>query len=44
MLDENLSLLEIAKKITGDEDVKVLEENITQFMNVIAQKNICQKD
>lgn len=29
MLDENLSLLEIAKKITGDEDVKVLEENIT---------------
>lgn len=29
MLDENLSLLEIAKKITGDEDVKVLKENIT---------------
>lgn len=29
MLDEKLSLLEIAKKVTGDENVKVLEENIT---------------
>ena len=28
MLDENLSLLEIAKKVTGDSKVKVLEENI----------------
>ena len=27
MLDENLSLLEIAKRITGDEDVQVIEEN-----------------
>ncbi len=29
MLDNNLSLTEIAKKITGDKDVKVIEENIT---------------
>lgn len=28
MLDEKLTLLEIAKKVTGDENVKVLEENI----------------
>ncbi len=27
MLDQNLSLLEIAKKVTGDKNVKVLEEN-----------------
>ena len=29
MLDQNLSLLEIAKKVTGDENVQILEENIT---------------
>ena len=29
MLDENLSLQEIAKKITGDEKVEIVEENIT---------------
>lgn len=29
MLDENLSLEEIAKKITGDEKVEIIEENIT---------------
>ena len=29
MLDKNLSLQEIAEKITGDKDVKVIEENIT---------------
>lgn len=29
MLDENLSLIDIAKKITGDEDVQIIEENIT---------------
>ena len=29
MLDENLSLQEIAQKITGDEKVEVIEENIT---------------
>lgn len=29
MLDENLSLQEIAKRITGDEEVKIIEENIT---------------
>ena len=28
MLDQNLSLQEIARKITGDENVKILEENI----------------
>lgn len=26
MLDENLTLLEIAKKVTGDENVKVIED------------------
>lgn len=29
MLDQNLSLVEIAKKVTGDEKVKIIEENIT---------------
>lgn len=29
MLDEKLSLTDIAKKVTGDERVKVIEENIT---------------
>lgn len=29
MLDQNLSLLEIAKKVTGDENIKIIEENIT---------------
>ena len=29
MLDQNLSLIEIAKKITGDENIKTIEENIT---------------
>ena len=29
MLDEKLTLTEIAKRITGDEDIKVVEENIT---------------
>lgn len=29
MLDQKLSLLEIAKKVTGDENVQVIEENIT---------------
>lgn len=28
MLDENLSLIDIAKRVTGDENVKVIEENI----------------
>ena len=28
MLDENLSLLEIAKKVTGDDNVKVVQDNI----------------
>lgn len=29
MLDQKLSLIEIAKKVTGDEKIKVIEENIT---------------
>lgn len=29
MLDQNLSLKEIAVKITGDENVEIIEENIT---------------
>lgn len=29
MLDEKVSLLEIAKKVTGDKNVKIIEENIT---------------
>ena len=29
MLDKNLSLLEIAKKVTGDKNVKVIEDDIT---------------
>ena len=29
MLDENLSLEEIAKKVTGDEKIEILEDNIT---------------
>lgn len=29
MLDQNLSLTEIAKKVTGDENVQIIEENIT---------------
>ena len=29
MLDKNMSLLEIAKAVTGDENVKIIEENIT---------------
>lgn len=29
MLDENLTLEEIARKITGDENVEIIEENIT---------------
>ena len=28
MLNENLSLLEIAKKVTGDDKIKIIEENI----------------
>lgn len=29
MLDENLSLLEIAKKVTGDKNVRIIEDNST---------------
>lgn len=28
MLDDNLSLIEIAKKVTGDNNIKIIEENI----------------
>lgn len=29
MLDQKLSLIEIAKKVTGDENIQIIEENIT---------------
>lgn len=29
MLDQNLSLVDIARKVSGDENVKIIEENIT---------------
>ena len=29
MLDNNLTLEEVAKKITGDEDIEVIEQNIS---------------
>ena len=29
MLDQELSLIEIAKKVTGDENIKIIEDNIT---------------
>ena len=29
MLDKNLSLIDIAKAVTGDENVEIIEENIT---------------
>ena len=29
MLDKNMTLLEISKAVTGDENVKLIEENIT---------------
>lgn len=40
ILDEKLSLLEIAKKVTGDENVKVLEENITPIYECDCSKKI----
>lgn len=38
MLDNNLSLEEIAKKITGDENVKIIEDNITPIYNCDCSK------
>lgn len=38
MLDQDLSLQEIAKKITGDEEVKILEENITPIFQCDCSK------
>ena len=38
MLDNNLSLEEIAKKITGDKNVKIIEENITPVYNCDCSK------
>ena len=29
MLDEELTLIDIAKKVTGDENIKIIEDNIT---------------
>lgn len=38
MLDENLSLQDIARKITGDEEVKIIEENITPIFQCDCSK------
>ena len=43
MLDKNMTLSEIAKAVTGDENVQLIEENIHLYMNVIAQKNIWKR-
>lgn len=43
MLDQNMSLLEIAKKITGDESIKVIEDNITPIYECDCNKEyMCQ--
>ncbi|MBQ2937456.1 MAG: Hsp33 family molecular chaperone HslO [Clostridia bacterium] len=39
MLDQNLSLVEIAKKVTGDENVKIIEENITPIYECDCSKD-----
>lgn len=38
MLDEKLTLKEIAQKITGDENVKIIEENITPIFECDCSK------
>lgn len=38
MLDQNMSLIEIAKKVTGDENVKIIEENITPLFECDCSK------
>lgn len=43
MLDKNLSLQEIAIKITGDEKVEVIEENITPIYECDCSKEHMQE-
>ena len=38
MLDQNMSLIEIAKKVTGDENVEIIEENITPLFECDCSK------
>ena len=38
MLDQNMSLIEIAKKVTGDENVEIIEENITPLFKCDCSK------
>lgn len=38
MLDQNMSLIEIVKKVTGDENVKIIEENITPLFKCDCSK------
>lgn len=43
MLDENLTLREIAQKITGDKNVKIIEENITPLYECNCSKESMKK-
>lgn len=43
MLDENMSLIEIAKDITGDENIKVIEENIELIYECDCSKEKTEK-
>jgi len=43
MLDENMSLIDIAKDITGDENVKIIEENIVPVYECDCSKEKIEK-
>lgn len=43
MLDENMSLLEIAKDITGDENIEIIEENIVPVYECDCSKEKIEK-
>lgn len=43
MLDENMSLIEIAKDITGDENIKIIEENIELIYECDCSKEKTEK-
>ena len=43
MLDENIPLIEIAKKATGDENIKVIEENIIPVYECDCSKEKIEK-
>lgn len=43
MLDENISLIEIAKKVTGDENIKLIEENIIPVYECDCSKENMEK-